>query len=226
MGTETLRVRAGITNLYVIRDRGTILVDPGGPPGGHAAVRRVLPLLGTPPRLDLIVITHAHFDHFAAAPRLRELTRAPIAVHEADAPWLCTGRPVWPAGTTRWGRILRTTLGPLALRAPSAVLEPDLRLTNDDFDLGQFGVEGRVVHTPGHSPGSVSIVMASGDAFVGDLAMNGLPFSIRPTLGIFAHAPEQMPASWQHLLSLGVRTVHPAHGRAFQAHALRPPPRA
>jgi hydroxyacylglutathione hydrolase len=223
MGTEILRVRAGITNIYILRDRGTILVDPGGPPGGAAALRRVLPLLGTPPRLDLMVITHGHFDHFGAAPRIREATRARTAIHQADAPWLSTGRPVWPAGVTRWGRIVRTALGPVVLRTPSAIFEPDLRLTSEDFDLGPFGVDGRVVHTPGHSPGSVSILLPSGDAFVGDLAMNGLPFSLRPTLGIFAHDPEQMPASWRHLLGLGVRTIHPAHGRPFPAVALRLP---
>ena len=217
MATEIIRVRAGITNIFLLRERGTVVVDPGGPAGGLTGFRKVLPLLGTPPRLDLIVLTHGHFDHVAAAARLREATGAPIAVHRADAPFLAAGRPIMPAGVTPYGKFFRATFGPFIRRMEAGVITPDLLLDDAGIDLEPYGVSGLVIHTPGHSPGSVSIVLPSGDAFVGDLAMNGGIFSRRPTFGIFAHHPEQVPASWGRLLELGVRTVHPAHGRHFPA---------
>ncbi len=128
---------------------------------------------------------------------------------------------MWPKGVTAWGKVVRNVVAPLTLtfvRLPSLV--PDLLLGDEGLELEKFGVEGRVVHTPGHSPGSVSIVLPSGEAFVGDLAMNGPPMCLRPSFGIFAHDSELVPASWHRLRALGVRTVYPAHGRPFPADLL------
>jgi hydroxyacylglutathione hydrolase len=214
-------VRCGITNVYLLRDRGTIIIDPGGPARLTAGLKRVLELLGTPPRLDLIVITHGHFDHFGAAGLLREATGAPLAVHRGDAAWLRRGDTVWPQGVTRWGKFTRAVLGPVTIRlSRTPAVEPDLVLEDEGLDLEPYGVAGRVVYTPGHSPGSVSVLLASGEAFVGDLAMNGPPMTLKPGFGIFADLPELVPGSWKRLLDLGAQVVYPAHGRPFPAGAL------
>jgi glyoxylase-like metal-dependent hydrolase (beta-lactamase superfamily II) len=80
---------------------------------------------------------------------------------------------------------------------------------------------GEVIHTPGHSPGSVSLLLASGDCFVGDLAMNGLPLRRGPGLPVFADDLERVRRSWRMLLDRGARTVYPAHGRPFDAERIR-----
>ncbi len=221
MGTRIDTVRIGVTNIYVLRDRGTVLIDPACPPRRPAVPRGVTELLGAPPRLDLIVVTHAHFDHVGASVPLREASGAPLAVHRADAEWLREGKVVWPKGVTTWGKFFRTFGGPLMipfLRVPA--LEPDILVGDEGLDLAPYGVEGKVVHTPGHSPGSLSVVLPSGEAFVGDLAMNGPPMCLHPSFGVFADQPELVPASWRRLLAMRVRTVYPAHGRPFPASAL------
>ena len=62
----------------------------------------------------------------------------------------------------------------------------DIILGDEDFSLAEFGIAGKVISTPGHSPGSVSVVLDTGDAFVGDLAMNAFPMCLSPSLPIFA----------------------------------------
>jgi hydroxyacylglutathione hydrolase len=221
MGTRFDAVRMGVTNIYVLRDRGTVLIDPAGIARSGAVPRRLMDLLGTPPQLDLIVVTHAHFDHVGAAVPLREASGAPLAVHRADAEWLKAGQVVWPKGVTAWGKVFRTLGAPLMmpfLKVP--VVVPDILVGDEGVDLAPYGVDGKVVHTPGHTPGSLSVVLPSGEAFVGDLAMNGPPMCLHPSFGVFAHQPELVPASWRGLLAMGVRTVYPAHGRPFPASAL------
>jgi glyoxylase-like metal-dependent hydrolase (beta-lactamase superfamily II) len=214
-------VRIGVTNVYILRDRGTVMIDPAAPVRSTEAPRSVVEALGLPPRLDLMVVTHAHFDHVGACLPLRRATRAPIAVHRRDAEWLRAGKAVWPTGVTAWGKFIRSVIGvPVMPLVRMPTLEPDILVDDEGLDLAPYGIEGRVVHTPGHTPGSLSIVLPTGEAFVGDLAMNGAPMCLRPRFGIFAHEPDIVPGSWRRLLAMGVRTVYPAHGRPFPASAL------
>lgn len=97
----------------------------------------------------------------------------------------------------------------------------DITLDDNDFSLDQFGVEGKIISTPGHSPGSVSVLLDSGDAFVGDLAMNAFPLRLTPGLPILAEDMEQVKKSWRLLLERGVKTVYPGHGKPFCADIIR-----
>ncbi|MGA9752130.1 MAG: MBL fold metallo-hydrolase [Acidobacteriota bacterium] len=214
-------IKRGVTNSYLIRERGAILVDAGGHAQARAVVAGLSRLLEDPRSLKLIVITHAHFDHAGAAAAVHEATGAPVAVHSADSQWLREGTVLVPRGTTPWGRFFRTTFMPLMLPlVKMPALEPDLVMKGDDMDLAPYGIAGRVIHTPGHSPGSVSVLLESGEAFVGDLAMNGPPFCLKPRFGIFAHEPDRVPGSYAKLVALGARKIYPAHGRPFAASEL------
>ena len=78
--------------------------------------------------------------------------------------------------------------------------------------LHNLGVQGEVIETPGHSPDSVSLLMDSGLAFVGD--MNPLYLEDAEN-----HAQEV--ASWNQLLERGARTFYPAHAEPFAAEEIR-----
>jgi glyoxylase-like metal-dependent hydrolase (beta-lactamase superfamily II) len=211
-------IEGGVTNSYLIRDRGAVLVDPGGHAQKRKMIVKLAHLLGDGGSLRLIVITHAHFDHAGAAAAVREATGAPVAIHRDDSAWLREGEVLLPKGTTAWGRLFRTTFMPLMLPfVKMPALEPDIVVDGEELDLLPFGISGRLLHTPGHSPGSASVLLDSGEAFVGDLAMNGPPFCLRPRFGIFAHEPERVLASYENLLRLGARRIFPAHGRPFPA---------
>ena len=102
-----------------------------------------------------------------------------------------------------------------------APLRPDLVFGEEGLDLAAYGVAARILPTPGHSAGSASILLDDGRALVGDLAMNGLPFCLRPSLAILGEDLAQMKSSARRLLDLGVQVIYPAHGRPFPADAWR-----
>ena len=93
----------------------------------------------------------------------------------------------------------------------------DIALGDEEFSLAPFGISGKVLYTPGHTLGSVSVLLDSGNAFVGDLAMNGIPFHFRPGLPIFAEDLELVKRSWRLLLDQGAKVIYPGHGKPFRA---------
>jgi glyoxylase-like metal-dependent hydrolase (beta-lactamase superfamily II) len=86
--------------------------------------------------------------------------------------------------------------------------------------LSEYGIPGRVIYTPGHSSGSISVLLESGDTFVGDLAMNKFPLRFTPGLPIFAEDEAKVKESWNLLLNLGARMIYPAHGKPFPAEVI------
>jgi hydroxyacylglutathione hydrolase len=142
-------------NCYLVGDPETsdaIVVDPGDDPDAilAAAERHGL-------RLGAAVATHAHFDHVLAAQALRERAGIPFWVHGDDLDILSQQQE---AG--RW------FLG-IELPPPPEV---DRRLTDgDEAAAGSLRLE--VVHTPGHSPGSISLVAPDEAVFSGDTLFAG-----------------------------------------------------
>jgi glyoxylase-like metal-dependent hydrolase (beta-lactamase superfamily II) len=64
-------------------------------------------------------------------------------------------------------------------------------------------------------------LLETGDAFVGDLAMNMLPLRLGPGLPILAEDMQKVRESWQLLLDAGAKTIYPAHGEPFSVDMIR-----
>jgi glyoxylase-like metal-dependent hydrolase (beta-lactamase superfamily II) len=221
MTTHVHPVSLGFDTCYVLKARGVIVLDAGQPKKGRAFVAGLRRTSILPEEVQLILLTHAHWDHMGSAAELKEITGAPLAVHEREASWVEHGNPSLPPGVTTWGRTLMAInrlAMPLITIPPARV---DRRLVDETVSLEEFGIPGIVVPTPGHSPGSVSILLDSGEAFVGDLAMNRAPLTLSPGLPIFADDLEEVVRSWRQLLDLGVRKVYPAHGKPFSVDVIR-----
>lgn len=130
-----------------------------------------------------VICTHAHASHVAAAVEVAERDEAPVALHRSD-------RLLW--------------------RAVHRGYDPEIEMADGGrFDVADVQLE--VVHTGGHTPGSVSLycqgleVVFTGDA----LTANG-PV---PHEGLFADFPAQLSSIGERLLDLPLRTrVLPGHG--------------
>lgn len=199
---------------YVIRGDKHVLIDPG-PPGRAGELLEQLSRqrisLGD---IGLIVITHGHADHFGNAGQLKEWTRAPVAVHELDAEYVhWGGAPVLKAAT-RLGTIFRSMA-----KVKSVPVEPDIILRDGD-KLGRYGGRGRVILTPGHTAGSISILLPNGECIVGDLLMRGLRMG-SPSYPWFAEDLSQVRESLQRVIAAGATTLLPAHGGPFSVACLQ-----
>ena len=153
---------------------------------------------------------------------IKEISGARIAIHRADKEWVERALLVWPPAVTIWGHVMRAVLKPLMpllFRFPAT--QVDVVLGDEGLSLTEYGIPGRVIHTPGHTAGSVSVLLETGDAFVGCMAHNNLPFRLSPGLPIFAEDLEQLRESWKRMLNQGARTIYPAHGEPFSADIIR-----
>jgi glyoxylase-like metal-dependent hydrolase (beta-lactamase superfamily II) len=214
LSIDIIPVSVKMINAFIIRDEGTILVDSGYPGSEDAILEKLREIGGSPEDIRLIVLTHGHADHAGSAAALREKTGAKVAVHRLDAEKVREGRQgkLHPTGIT--GRILGLFLGREAISRYPA-LEPDI-LIDECLELEEFGVRGRVIHTPGHSPGCVSVLLKNGDAITGDLIFPSI-LSGKPSLPFWADDPAEAQRSIKKLIDITTGKIYIAHWKPFSS---------
>lgn len=221
MTTIVYPIRLSFTNCYILQEQGTVIVDTGraGTMPAFARAVRNSPIN----RIEdaLLVLTHGHWDHVGSAREIQAFTGAQLAVHRQDRSMVEAGRAVIPPGATAWGRVVAAALGAVAPRLGFPPAQVDVELGDEDLSLAPFGIPGRILYTPGHSLGSVSVLLENGDAFVGDLAMNWIALRLTPGLPVLAEDMHLVRSSWRRLLHEGARVIYPAHGRPFPAEVIR-----
>jgi glyoxylase-like metal-dependent hydrolase (beta-lactamase superfamily II) len=194
MVLETFPVGLLQCNCTILGDeeaREAIVIDPGDEIG---RIHRRLTELGL--KLKQILITHAHIDHVGGALKLKRLTGAPVFLNESDLPLL-----EMMAKQAEWLGVAEPETAP-----------PDERL-GDDLRVGLERYPARVLHTPGHTQGSVCLhfvplkLLIAGDTlFAGSIGRTDLPG------GDF---PQILDSISSRLLVLPEETrVIPGHGPA------------
>ncbi len=207
--TLALPYRLGSVNCYLVKtDAGYILIDTGSS-NQRAVLEQELRNTGCQPgELKLIVLTHGDFDHTGNAAYLRGKFGAPLAMHPADFGMIERGDMFASRGKSN--PILKA-IAPFLFRFDwSNRVTPDIAV-NEGYALSPYGLDAKVISIPGHSHGSIGILAASGDLFVGDLLEN----TQQPALNSIMDDRATAQASIEKLKSLNVKTIYPGHGAPF-----------
>lgn len=212
-------ITSPMVHSYIIRGDKPILVDTGLP-GYDARILQTMEKNGiNPGDVSLIIITHCHQDHFGSLAAMKQKTGAPVAVHKADSEYLKTGGnpPLYPVGTK--GKIMES-LSKLVKKPEVTGLEPDI-LIESEMDLAKYGVKGKIILTPGHTPGGISVTLESGELLVGDLIFGGFIRAAAPGFPYFAESVEQLLLSIHKVLDLQPKIIYAGHGGPFTAESVR-----
>ena len=215
---SVIPIKLGYVKSFLIKGDKAVIVDTGYPGNGERILDSLRENLINPSDISLIMITHGHIDHYGSADELRKLTGAPIAMHRADAEYLkkginYIGRPIGLAG-----HIFKS----LFIRKDEAVyksLEVDIAF-EEDIDLKEFGINGSIIHTPGHTAGSVSVMLSDGTAIIGDLMMGGILRKRTPHFPLFANDLGQLRGSIEKIIQLSLKVIHASHGGPFTKQAV------
>ncbi len=204
----------GFVNAFLVQGQRPVLVDTGMPDHVDDIVEKLAEQGVAPEDLSLILLTHGHQDHFGGAAGLKALTDAPLAVHQADAEAVRTGQnpPLHPTGVI--GHLMK----PLTGGDDAQPIEPDILLEGHE-PLDRFGIHGRILPTPGHTPGSISLELESGDCLVGDLMARSIR-KTTPGLPPFADDVDEIRESVRQLLDRKPRRIYVGHGGPFDPDAV------
>ena len=181
------------TNCYIVSNDGkqALIFDPGEEAD---KIKGLLKKRGLTP--SAILLTHAHFDHIGAVDELRELYKIPVYLHNLERDWL--GRPNLNGS------------GKYAAVPDYRIKDADILLTDEkELAIGPFHMD--LLHTPGHSPGSITYSFKEeGFAIVGDTLFRG---SIGRTDLIDGSEKKLLQSIRASLLTLPAETVlFPGHG--------------
>lgn len=202
---ETLGV-----NCYLLEtEKGWLIVDTGLPGQENKILNYLTKLDIQPSMLALIILTHGDIDHIGCIKALKKALGTKTAIHSADAAVLAGKRPFKTINN-----FLKPAVKVMFSLLPYKPVEPDI-LLEDDSNL--YGWQ--VIHTPGHTPGSISLFQPGkcivvGDALRTDRQGNPRPISRRICLDL-----AQARQSLIKISELNYEVLLPGHGEPMLKNA-------
>jgi glyoxylase-like metal-dependent hydrolase (beta-lactamase superfamily II) len=209
----------GHSNSYLIISGDKVLLVDAGCPGKLQNLQAALEQNNlTFTDIVLVILTHTHYDHTGCLAEIKKRSGAKVLVHASEKRHLEKGSTPFPEGTMWFSKII-SGIGNILLASKSKYqpVNPDIAVKGD-YDLGKYIPGAKVVPTPGHTAGSISLVIRDEVSFVGDTLFNILPWSVFPP---FANDVPELLKSWKKLIASGCRTFYPGHGKPITFQKLK-----
>ncbi|MFN8256327.1 MAG: MBL fold metallo-hydrolase [Bacteroidales bacterium] len=208
-GYEIIRVLSGRCNVFIVSNGINNLMVDASVSRLWAKLQKQIVKLSLK-NIDCLILTHAHFDHAANANKVKEKYKIPVIIHKNEAGYLTAGENILPNGTTFFTKPLMKFVGKkLSPKFNYEPCIPDL-LLDEIYDLKEFGIKACLIHTPGHTTGSMSLIVDDEIALVGDAMFGVFSGSVFPP---FANDVALMVESWGKLLETKCNIFLPSHGR-------------
>lgn len=190
-------------NVYVIiNEQELVLVDTGMPKNAEKILNYVRSIGWQPSNISTILLTHCHIDHVGSAYELKKLTNAKVAIHEEDADF-AAGKKSVPRPKGIIGILFKAA----SVFYKFTPVQPDIMLKENDR-LGKL----TVIHTPGHTPGSISLHDPERSVlFVGD-ALRFVRGKISGPPGQFTLDQQQTIRSIEKISRLNFDVMLSGHG--------------
>jgi hydroxyacylglutathione hydrolase len=202
------RILSGRSNVFLITNGTDNLLIDTSTKGDHRRLIKNLEALGCK-QISLLILTHTHFDHVANASLIKERYNPKIIVHADEKNYIETGNTPLPQGTNAFTRLLINAFGRRSGSFTSyEPVKSDITI-EDKFDLKDYGFNACIIHTPGHTHGSISVIVDGEIVIVGDAMFGMFKNSVFPP---FADDLKAMVDSWRKLINTGCRTFLPSHG--------------
>lgn len=216
-GTTIKLIKIGITNCYLIECiNTTILIDTGQ----HMYFKKLKAFLQANltyknKTLDYLILTHTHYDHAGNAKKVKEQFAPQVIVHEKESKCLSEGFTTLPKGTSFITNLLTTLVNKYFSRIGKYEAVKSDIVINDSEQMHLNNIV--ITKTPGHTNGSLSVLIDQEIAIVGDTLLGTLPHKVFPP---FADDKKVLIESWKRLLETHCKLFLPAHGRAIQRNLL------
>jgi glyoxylase-like metal-dependent hydrolase (beta-lactamase superfamily II) len=208
-GHKIIRVVSGRGNVFLLTNGPlNILIDTSSGINWPKLDGRLQSLKIS--HIDYLILTHSHYDHAENAARIKDRYGAKVIIHRAEAPYLINGNNPVPRGMTFFARLVLKTFGKRFGLRKFNTCRPDI-LVDSTYSLRDRGSNAYILHTPGHSLGSISLIVDDQVAIVGDAMTGAFKQTVFPP---FADDPKQLVESWGLLLNTGCHTFLPSHGTA------------
>ena len=215
MASTIISTGKSFTNSYILKGDSNAVIIDAGLPGHEKKIFTALEANGIPRKnVGLIIITHGHGDHYGSLNALKEAFNVPVMAGYPDFGYIEKGEsaPAIPVNMT--GRMIKLFTG---LKVKSCKVDVVVKV---DLDLNAYGVAARVLTTPGHTMGSLSVLASDGSCAIGD-NLGGLVFKDKASMPPLAEDPRMIGPSLKKVLDAGAKSFYPGHGNPWSAAMIR-----
>jgi glyoxylase-like metal-dependent hydrolase (beta-lactamase superfamily II) len=216
-------LKLGWTQCFLLKCTGGYLLIDTDYPKHYRRFEKKLANLGIATSdIKYLLLTHHHDDHAGFAAELVRSTGCRVIAHSNAVSPLKQGKSEETIKPVNRRIQIVFTLYTLFHKdfkfPPLTPTERDFVIEGDnDTLLKGVGIDGAILHTPGHTRDSISVLLSDGSAFVGDAAMNFLRWTGVGHRPIYIEDINTVYESWRKLRERGARVIYPSHGRPFSA---------